>query len=184
MHTNNAVGCSVSLHMTFKATLYSVHLSLCLPCSCFHSLSFVPYSPSSQSCSNWMCSHRNSLLLSRAIQHMQHSAQIDVVQYPTALFDSVGKKTHICSLRVYNKHRTRHSAPFTFKPIYSIQNLSAGSLWKHECLSKENCLLDQACLSLYVFSAWVWWSGQMNLIDGEKKKKRRDWSFGWNAYMN
>ncbi len=62
----------------------------------------------------------NYSLLSRAIQHTQHSEQVDVIQYHTALF-WLGEKTQICSLSVFNKNGTRHFSPFTFKPVYSLQ---------------------------------------------------------------
>lgn len=42
--------------------------------------------------------------------------------------------------------------------------------WEHECLSKENCLLDQTCLSLSVFSALLWLFGQICLIQLKKKE--------------
>lgn len=77
-------------------------------------------------------------------------------------------KTYICSLRVYNKHRTSHSAPFTFTAVSRMLTLSAGRgrvrLHKHECRSKGNCLLDLTCLSLCVYSTGVRWSGQSSLI--------------------
>lgn len=77
MHINNAVGCGGSFHIISKATLHPIHLkgyivslsvSLLSPCPCSHSLSFVPYSPSSLSCSNWMCSRRISLQLLAAVE--------------------------------------------------------------------------------------------------------------------
>lgn len=46
----------------------SLSVSLLSPSSCSHSLSVVPYSPSSLSCSNWMCSRRISVQLLAAVE--------------------------------------------------------------------------------------------------------------------
>lgn len=110
---------SASLHLSLppsprilvltRSALYLIHRALCpAVIECVHAA--------------YPC---NYLLLSRAIQHTQHSAQIDVIQYPTALF-WLGGKTHICFLKVYSYTEQDILLLFTFKLVHSLQPLSAG----------------------------------------------------------
>lgn len=63
---------------------------------------------------------RNYSLPSRAIQHKSTLFNI------FTRWGGKKTKTCICSSRVYNNNRTRHSAPFTFKSLHSMQTRWAG----------------------------------------------------------
>lgn len=128
-------------------------------CCCSHSLCFVPYSPSSLSCSNWMCSRRiSSQLLAGVESNSAHAAfsadRCRPIPY-RAIFHPLEKRIFV-PRGWNNKHRTRRSAPRTFKCELEENR---------ECLSKEKRPVGPNLSYLLVFSAWAWWG-----LDSSRKR--------------
>lgn len=114
-------------------------------CCCSHSLCFVPYSPSSLSCSNWMCSRRiSSQLLAGVESNSAHAAfsadRCRPIPY-RAIFHPLEK------LNLFLEGGTTN----TERDVLLLVRLSV--CWRRivNVFPKKNGLLDQTCLT-YLFS--------------------------------
>lgn len=126
---------------------------------------------------------RNYSLPSRAIQHK------------STLFNILtrwgGKKTKtcICSSRVYNNNRTRHSAPFTFKSLHIMQTRWAGCVEFAETWMSVQRKLPIGPNFVFLFAqlecdgldrkAWVKGNAKASEIERLHSKRRHPTS-GWN----
>lgn len=124
---------------------------------------------------------RNYSPLSRAIQHTRRSAQIDVVQYPTALF-WLGRKCIFvpggCSIN------TEQDILLLFLPfsLYTVCREGRVRLWKTwMSIQRKLPIWTKLVFSLCVLSACVWWSGRSCLSQIEMNTRAK---LKWNWKLN